>query len=355
MQFYTASEYRAELIQRLAASGSGDRVLLMTMTFDPDEPAIASVMEAALAAGERGAMVTLGVDAHSFLLHETVPGPLWYHRTLPQRLSPYYRRKLSYLDRLNAIAGCKAQIIHSPRHAFSLPVAGRSHIKIALINDYFYLGGCNLQASDSIDMMVGLENRAAADRLYAMLIGAISHENVSSYLAGQDQRLDVTNRTEILIDAGVRQQSSIMEKALETIQQAKHNVFMTNQFFPNGATAQALTEAIHRGIAVQLVFSNPSAHDVINRYGQYLNMALEYRRVDRRLFAGELGKRDPFLHAKLLVADSALMLGSHNYVNAGVRLGTAEIALYSTEPNVANAAITTFERALSQARQGSKA
>ena len=55
----------------------------------------------------------------------------------------------------------------------------------------------------------------------------------------------------------------------------------------------------------------------------------------------------PKLHAKLLATDQGVMIGSHNYVKFGVSVGTAEITLKSSDPQLAVQARAKLEATLS--------
>ncbi len=61
-----------------------------------------------------------------------------------------------------------------------------------------------------------------------------------------------------------------------------------------------------------------------------------YRRKERltmppELFRGEIDPSLPFLHAKIIASETSADAGSHNYISAGVMLGTAEIAIHTTD------------------------
>jgi hypothetical protein len=74
-------------------------------------------------------------------------------------------------------------------------------------------------------------------------------------------------------------------------------------------------------------------------------MFRESLRVPSHFFEGMIAKKNTMLHAKLLATDAGAMIGSHNYVRAGVALGTAEIALLSYNSSFTSQALAAFERA----------
>src|SRR5260370_13883741 len=75
-------EYYAEVIRKVRATKAGDRVALMTMSFDPSEQTIAALMQELIAAAKRQVHVTLNVDAHCLMMHDMTAlptGPLYTH------------------------------------------------------------------------------------------------------------------------------------------------------------------------------------------------------------------------------------------------------------------------------------
>jgi phosphatidylserine/phosphatidylglycerophosphate/cardiolipin synthase-like enzyme len=346
-QFYTTAEYWVALAEYIRSTSRGDRVLLMSMTFEPTEPEIAAVMREAELAASRGVKVSIAIDAHTFLLNPRhTLGPLWSKSKMPDRLPQYYNNKFQILEKINAYPSGHADIINIPRRRYSLPVAGRSHIKAAIINDDIFIGGCNLDWSKTIDMMVHWQSSADADRLYALLDQVIHGRHTRSVLAGIDRRIRIDGETDLLIDAGVRRQSIIFDEALKLIDAAENWLLITCQFFPNSITAKRLVAAAKRGVKVEVIYAHPNHHGLVGGFGQHINVLRERTRVPRAMFKDGLSATDPMLHAKLIACDQGFMVGSHNYVNAGVALGTAEIALRSNDAELAREAVRTLHSAL---------
>ncbi|HSH18729.1 MAG TPA: phospholipase D-like domain-containing protein [Candidatus Saccharimonadales bacterium] len=346
-RFYTQSEYRAELIRLVRAAKAGDRLLLMSMTFEPTEPDIAVIMHEVELAASRGVRVSLAIDAHSFLINPAhLPGPLWNRRSLPKRLPAIYRNKLDIITRINAYPHSHAGILNLPASSFQLPIAGRSHIKAAIINDHIFLGGCNLQGSNNIDLMVHWQATGTADWLHSVLTGIIRGGHAGQALNGQDVQADVGPDARILIDSGTRRQSLIFDEAMALIDAAEDWLVITCQFFPNSLTARHLVAAARRGVKVEVIYAHPKHHGLIGGFGQQISILRERTRVPKSLFQHALGRKDPMLHAKLIACDKGLMIGSHNYVQAGVILGTAEIALKLKSTVLAREAVQTLHHGL---------
>ncbi len=350
IQFYDKRDYLATLARRFRAATSSSRILLMSMTLDADIPEVTAVLEALETAGRKGARIWLGIDARSFLdangQHATKPSPLWLRKTIPRQLQPPYTSKMDWLNRLAQHEHTHVNVTNLPAHRLSLPIAGRSHIKAALIDTEIILGSCNLDGPDYIEQALGWHSPRAADQLFELLRPAIETGNVRSALHDQDQHISLSEHSGILVDAGVPGQSRILQQALTLIDSAQDWLTLTCQFFPNDITLKHLQRARERGVDVRVIYSNLSKFSGFAKTLQVTNRTIERLRVPPTMFAGELGAEQPYMHAKTLACDKGLMIGSHNYVSIGVRLGTAEITYYSADAALAEQAASLLLRQL---------
>jgi phosphatidylserine/phosphatidylglycerophosphate/cardiolipin synthase-like enzyme len=310
------------------ATKKGERVAVTTMTFIPDEPLIGALMDELGAAARRGVHTYLTVDAYTFLLDaETkLPGPLWFSNDLDRNIKQPYRRWRDVLRNLQK-QGVQVAITNRPQRAFSLPQAGRSHIKMAIVDDKLYVGGCNLYGPDEISLMVQFESKKTADWLFPFVQKMAETGQTSEVFKGKDLMLQIDDKTELLLDAGVRGQSIIYERALQMVNEARDWLVFTCQYLPHGVTADHLVAALRRGVEVKILFNNPREHGPIEGALEYAARFREKLRLPKSFFAGELPKGAPYLHGKLLASEGGAMVGSHNYVTTGVRLGTPELAL----------------------------
>ena len=326
----------------------GDRVVVATMVFNPDEPLVLEIAHALAAAAKRGARVNLIVDAYNFLIDTKLrPGPLWYGKKLSGNLREPYHSRLAVLHTID-LAGGIVTITNVPGRRLTIPQSGRSHMKGAIVNNRLYIGGCNLNRAELIDVMVGWQDPPTADRLYRWFQEIAEIEQVRVALEDVDSELDINTHTRLLLDAGVPKQSIIYEEALQLIDAAHEWVFMTCQYFPGGKTAQRLQAAEKRGVRVEVIFSHPKAHGAEAPL-QHINILRERTRVPARFFAQQLTKGLPKLHAKIIATEQGAFIGSHNYVPQGVRLGTAEIALLVKDSQFSNQLKTFMENEIQQA------
>jgi len=329
--FLSRSEYFTDLKRAIDDTQPGDRVAVASMTFEPHWPLIHQLLQSLGKAADRGVHTSLSVDAYSFLARDgrLTPGPLWYRNTLATQLAEPFRSQQTALQALE-VHGVQVGITNWPKRPFSVIPAGRSHIKAAVVNDMFYVGGCNLQAPAHTDIMARRSHQATADWLYGQLNQLAVSASTAETFGGIDQRQAIDAQTELLIDGGIPKQSTIYEQALRLIDEARERITLTCQYFPGGRTAERLKAAQRRGVAVQLVYSHPSAHGQKSLI-HHLHIGRERLRLPASLFTGRRPKQAPLLHAKVLVTDRGSLLGSHNYVSYGVDFGTAEIALFSRD------------------------
>ncbi len=215
-----------------------------------------------------------------------------------------------------------------------------------------YIGGCNLDRFTEIDIMVGWNDAATAEYLRTLTLKFAGSGRTYEVMAGSDIRRELTPanvasyETTIFVDSGKRRQSIIYDRALALIDEAKESVFITCQYFPNHITARHLKAAQKRGVKVTIVYNNPDKDLWPFTLVHRAVVRLERLRRPYDFFHRELPKGTDFLHAKLIATESAAMIGSHNYVRAGVNFGTAEIALLRHDPDFAKAAVSKIEAQL---------
>ncbi|HSX42704.1 MAG TPA: phospholipase D-like domain-containing protein [Candidatus Saccharimonadales bacterium] len=338
-QILSKLEYFHDLVWRIDATQKGTRVAVATMAFDPHERPIHDLIIALTAAARRGVQTHLVLDAYTFLVHDKRlwPGPLWSQTKLPVTLPEPFHTTWAVLQEFEA-AGGRYGITNIPVKPFRNPYSGRSHIKGAVIGDYIYIGGCNLDSPGYIDIMLGRTHKESADWVYDWFVSMCATASTVLTYQGADKRKAFGDGSEIIIDSGIPRRSAIYRRALRLIDSAKETVYLTCQFFPGGETAQHLLAAHKRGVDVRIVYSHPATHGS-KRLMHALHVRRERMRLPTDFFAEQQPARTPKLHAKILVTDSISLIGSHNYVPQGVNLGTAEIALQNNNPDLAQTVI----------------
>jgi phosphatidylserine/phosphatidylglycerophosphate/cardiolipin synthase-like enzyme len=346
-QFFTTPEYFSNLAETIASVESEGRAMIMTMTFQPDRPEVGRIMKELCAAARRGADVRLFIDAKPFLLpggaHSVgvIPGPLFFNVELPLRLKKRFKNVFTALEELQD-AGGTYKVINQPGKRFRNPISGRSHIKFSIINDIVYTGGCNLDSDSHIDEMIRWEGRAVADRLINLGHKIEETGVVKLAMGDQDMAFNVDDTTEMLIDSGVKGQSIILQRALDLIDRAQEFIVISSQFFPNDVTSRHLLAAHKRGVKIRVFYNHPSQFDLPHNLLHYSVVGKAKLSLPKKFFAD--AQRATYIHAKVVVSEIAAIIGSHNQVSIGVKLGTAELDLYSSDPAFGRRILDTLDR-----------
>jgi phosphatidylserine/phosphatidylglycerophosphate/cardiolipin synthase-like enzyme len=343
--FYDKPGYLQELTRSAKRAGPDDHLIFMACGYDVDVAEVKTLSVELVAAAKRGAKIQMLVDGYSFMLDDRERlGPMFYHgKIIPEKLGGTFKPTYEMLERLRR-AGGQYYITNQPGRPFTFPYGGRSHIKLAIINDRLFIGGCNLDDVTYLDVMVAWENRPTAQALLAIL-QKITEDNTSvrHALDDADQTLVLGEKMKLFIDCGVRHQSTILRQAHQLIDEAKEKVIITCQYFPGEETGRRLLAASDRGVDVKIYFSHPTVHGKLFFVHHFYNWR-ERLNLPGAFFENRLAKDVPKLHSKVIITESAAMIGSHNYVNKGVNYGTAEIALLNHDPAFAK----TLEKRVQQ-------
>lgn len=324
---YATREYLARLATDISRTASGDRVLLATMDFHPQGFGISTIIDACIAAAERDVTVTVFLDAHTFLMDPFGHiGPLWYGRMHRQTRNKWFTPSEQAIYKLRK-GGVTVVLTNPPARAFTSPVSGRSHIKASIINDIIYIGGHNL-SFPLLDCMARSVDGTTANWLYDLLMQRATQPHTRLAWGDGDFSHTIDTHTKLLVDVGTPNQSLIYQQALQLIDEATDWLFISCQFFPRGQTAKHLRAAFERGVDVYLMFNGVTVHPPgVSRLAHFSVNTYERVQHGRSFFVGELPKGTPYVHAKILATTNKAMIGSHNYIQEGVRFGTAEIAL----------------------------
>jgi hypothetical protein len=325
--FYSRADYFRELTRLVSELEPSERIAIATMALNVQDRLVNDLFEALSAAAKRGVTVHVVIDAYTFLSRERspVPGPLWGRRDLPAHLPEPYNFQLDAVEKLRA-SGATCAITNMPDKPLSPPPTGRSHIKAAVVGDTVFVGGCNLESSSEIDVMVRWHDKDSASWLYPWIVKMAESSSTKKTFGREDRQFNIPNGPSLLIDAGVPKQSIIFENALQLIDSANKHIFITCQYFPGGTTGKHLRAAHKRGAEVQIIYNPPKAHGK-KAFMHHLHNARERSRMPAEFFSYPLPVGAPYLHAKVLISETSAMVGSHNYISQGVTFGTAEIAL----------------------------
>ena len=335
---YNRQEYFQHLIDQFNKASAGDSIILATMEYRPDHAIVQEIVNAMCRASKQGAHVTFLVDAYSFMLKEgSFLGPLFFSKRDPKSGYGNFKPVISSINTLKK-HGVQCVVTNKPARPLKNPFGGRSHIKFAVINQEVFIGGCNLGNPEQLDVMVRTRSAKLANFLRDFTNDVVEHKSVRKALLRRDKSFKIDQHTELLIDAGVKRQSLIYERAFKLINGAASRVYMTCQYFPNTFTPAALASAHNRGVGVHLAYNHPEKHPKPIRSIQKTTVAYKKKRLPSSVFENQLHQDKDYLHAKILLSEKEAIIGSHNFVKMGVNLGTAEIALHSTSKDFIAAA-----------------
>ena len=291
-----AADIPARLVQDI--SDAKDSVHLQSMNFELSNQ-MRNVITAALDAASRGVKVTFAFDTLAFV----EPHGKLLRNTLPQ---------------LEA-AGITIKLLGGS--LFPLKVAGRSHTKVYVVDTISYFGGgVNLYEPSFgyYDFML----RSTDDTLLLQKLHELIKRQPSD---SSDWSMDLGNGDKMLVDGGKRNQSLIFDEAIRLVMFAKKTWYVS-QFSPGRKLERALKRLSRDSCKVW--FNVVASSDVRDKWSAFID------NVTSRI--GNRYKGIRRIHAKFIVIQKddgsyAAITGSHNFSDWGVRFGTKEAALYTTD------------------------
>lgn len=289
------------------------RVAILSMVLVHDR-ATDELLDALCDAAERGVVVTVAADSFTYTDFQGSYIPTTYR-------SKRVREAMSLQKRLRAAGATFQWLGRLSMIAFS----GRTHIKWCVVDDTVYsFGGVNLDEKSikNTDYMFMVKNGALADRLIAeqerIVKADRSGHAYRSHRFGDDDNM-------ILLDGGFLGDSIIYRRACYWAARASH-VTLVSQYCPTGKLSRILKNA-----DTDLYFNHWTNAGLLNRLVIRLGMFSSKHSTSYH--------RRSYLHAKFIIftmpdGSKAAITGSHNFVHAGVFLGTREVALETTNKKI---------------------
>lgn len=279
-----------------------------------DDPASDELIDALAAAAERGVSVEVSADVFTYAELGGFFLPTQY-RTKQSRASTRMSKrfiksgvKFTWLGRSHATL-----------------FSGRTHIKWCVVDDIVYsFGGVNLyqQGIENNDYMFKIKDEQLANKLIDEY-----HRLTKADAGGYSYRSHsfVHANSAVLIDGGLFGDSLIYRRACKLTAEAD-KVLLVSQYCPTGKLSRLLKKTNS-----ELYFNPPSNAVVLNKFFIRLNMFLSRHKT--------LYTNSRYLHAKFMIfympdGRRVALTGSHNFVSAGVLLGTREVALQTEDPQI---------------------
>jgi phosphatidylserine/phosphatidylglycerophosphate/cardiolipin synthase-like enzyme len=215
-----------------------------------------------------------------------------------------------------------------------LPFCGRDHRKLVLIkreeNSIFYFGAQNITKKDMNDFMIKVTDKDFVDDLAKIS----TPEFLSSLKSDYSYKPDEEN--EFLLDRGRNFRSIIQKTAYKMISKSKKEIWFVSQLPAEMPLLLNLILVKLRGAKVHIIIPGRK-HRNISHFPFIIFYYLNY--ILCKIFKMELIHcKQGFSHAKVLITDDEVLLGSHNLSTAGVYFGTVEFSLRTSNKNLYNQA-----------------
>lgn len=290
-----AADIPARLIEDI--SHAKESVHLQSMNFETTHQ-MSNVIDACLAAIERGVKVTFAFD---LIATTGWRGGLLRNSVVPLRS-----------------AGITINLLGKP--LFPLKVAGRSHTKVYLVDDMSYFGG----GVNLYEPSFGYHDFMLRSVGNAPLLKTL-HELIERQPIDSTDWREQLGSDQILVDGGTRGSSLIFDEAAKLAMSAKR-AWYVSQFSPGYKLEKAL-RCLPRE-SYKAWFNSVVSSDIRDKWSALIDSKVS--RLDNRY------KGTRRIHAKFLVVQKvdgscSAITGSHNFSDWGVRFGTKEAALYTTD------------------------
>ncbi|BDQ04948.1 MAG: hypothetical protein KatS3mg084_0466 [Candidatus Dojkabacteria bacterium] len=240
--------------------------------------------------------------------------------------------------------GAKINYFNIPQNflkKFLLQFSGRDHRKFVYVEknngkSITYFGACNLVRSGTHDFMIKILDSDLSHRLL------VENLNVWHNPCTEDKVIEVSDEKRILIDSGAIFQSVIWKTGISNIRNARNNIIFVSQIPPEPPLLYEFFLARMRGVKVQILIP-AFKHKNISSF-PYIIAFLLARLVCSILSIQLIHVKPGYTHAKILICDNRVILGSHNMSFIGVAAGTIEMSIDTSDANLLNAALRFTHR-----------
>lgn len=226
-----------------------------------------------------------------------------------------------------------------PKNQFGhvMPFIGRDHIKVGIVDEgkVAYFGGINFdQIGESLDFMVKFTGPVAQKI-------AEAHRDMYAGHVASDMEASLDNYSRLLIDIGNKGESMILKEAVAMIEGAETGIENTSLVFPDGPIDEALSQKAKKGLVTEVVVSSVNPSRSLLGGGRIFNLVQRKNKLFSKLrkSGAHIVTVPEFVHAKLLIVDRGTpyqkaYFGTHNLSVAGVKAGTREWAIFTTDPEL---------------------
>lgn len=309
MRFVPASAYFDALLERLPTAKKRVVIHAMVVWWGPRTETLVPLLTDAAA---RGVEVRIVGDIYSK-----------FQARLP-RLARAKTPSWKHIEAVNAQLQAAGAHITYVGKLWPNPYKTRCHSKITLVDDLvFTFGGVNF-ADDSLqnhDYMLEMRDRVLADRLYKL----VREIEVDPKDPLPDLREELDIHSTMLFDGGTPGQSVIYEAACDVVAEAR-KVYFVSQMCPSGRLAELITATENECYFIRPGQAEPPSQ--VDLIWDKLRNGIKNRYTGKN-----------YIHAKFILTEGYdgskhIISGSNNFSWRGIRYGTKEIALHSTDPKL---------------------
>ncbi len=333
----------SDLRQEAQEISQGQRLLVKGMVM-ADGKAMEGIIDIAAQAAKRGATPKLVCDPIS--LYATGELPSFVISALPGIPGLAKIEQLKLKKDINAamfsdlIEDPSIQFEFSPQVSLRrllFPLTGADHVKGIVVGDStLYLGNLNYD-DDSFYHRAGFTFKITDPAIVKPVAEELELPKDSTR---PDFKEQLTSETTLIVDSGKPGKSAIYDSAVEAVDSAEEYIKLALTHLPGDQLLDALTRALRRDLAVDIATTK-----AVNLTGlhSYLIQRLNEKKFKKLKISPKIHFTNGKNRAKGLVTDQVALWGSHNLVTEGIRLGTREIALKTSNPD-ARANLEAFFR-----------
>jgi phosphatidylserine/phosphatidylglycerophosphate/cardiolipin synthase-like enzyme len=346
-------EILADLTSEIDRVGTGERIWLRTLDILAGKFTNKLIPHLERAA-KRGADVRIIYDPISTYRTHGIPTfakdiPLYPNRDRMKIDAEATKQMIDKLKKTNGIQMIQSKPDSKVRQIF--PYIGADHLKSWVIGNKVYFGDKNLEDMTFYDMS-GFVVKTDDTDLVESIAEVIKSVNSPVSIRGNKKK---DKKTQLIHDEGIRGQSRIYERANFMIKNAPKGSYIAASFplFPSGEILNNLIDAKKKGHQIDVItqssefFESQPPIYVINRLAEKSMRRNQKNGTDLRFIFSKLG-----IHAKYLIVCNAVLFGSNNLAESGIKAGTAELDIYSTDPELVKQILEYHQKLILATRLG---
>ena len=308
---HETQSYYIHLLERVRNAKSNINITSFDLIYDQKTKPL---LDEVILAAKRGVSVTLSADTMTFNeIRKKYFGPIdtKHSSSLPMR---------NFIDKLEEAGG---KFIWLSKTDLINPYKGRNHEKWSIVDeDIFCFGGINLYKSgfNANDFMFHTNNPKLARQLKT------EHQKIiTNYEKFEGAYYVINDKSEFFIDSGKVNSSTIYNHACKLAKIAKAVTYVS-QYYPTGKLGRYLKHT-----KTTYYVNRPSNAKGLPK------LMLIFDMLRCRIKNSYHKKR--YLHAKFIIftmhdGSEVAITGSHNFSYAGVRYGTIEIAMKTSDTSI---------------------